>query len=139
MNAGDTCTLCYIGETGPRLGDRFCKHLRSVKKKADLPVAKIFSSPKHTTDDMMVYMSVVRTGFRNTVQRRSAEGPLIFKCQTLQPRGMNIDLSFIVVIVVLLYCIVFRLFQRALQYCDMAKFELFLKIIDAHLQSTAIH
>ena len=89
-----TCrTLCYIGETGRRLGDRFCEHLRSVKKKADLPVAKHFSSPRHTTDDMMVY--VVITGFRDTAQRRSAEGQKIFKCQTLQPRGMNIYFSFI--------------------------------------------
>ena len=78
---------------GRRLGDRFLKHLRSVKKKVDLSVAKHFSSLGHTTDDMIV--SVVRTGFRDTAQRRSAEGPLIFKCQTLQPRGMNIDFSFI--------------------------------------------
>ena len=82
-----TCTLCYIGETmtGRKLGDRFCEHLRSVKKKADLPVAKHFSSPRHTTD----YMMVVSTGLRDTAQRRSAEGRMIFKCQTLQPRGMN--------------------------------------------------
>ena len=46
-----------------------------VKKKADLPVAKHFSSPGHTTDDMMV--SVVSTGFRDTAQRRSAEGRMI--------------------------------------------------------------
>ena len=76
-----TCTLCYIGETGRRLGDRFCEHLRSVKKKADLPVPKHFSSPGQRTDDMMV--SVVRTGFKNTTERRSAEERLIFKCQTL--------------------------------------------------------
>ena len=52
------CTLSYVGETGRRLGDRFCEHLRSVSKKADLPVAKHFSSPGRTTDDMMV--AVVR-------------------------------------------------------------------------------
>ena len=46
---------------------------------------------QNTTDDMIV--SVVRTGFRNTTERSSAEGRLIFKCQTLQPRGMNIDFS----------------------------------------------
>ena len=54
------------------------------KKKADLPIA---------TDDMMV--SMVRTGFRDTLQPCSAQGRLIFKCQTLQPGGMNIDFSFI--------------------------------------------
>ena len=34
------CTLSYIGETGRRLRDRFCEHLRSVERKAGLPVAK---------------------------------------------------------------------------------------------------
>ena len=46
------CTLSYIGETGRRLGDRFCEHLRSVKSRADLSVARHVSSPGHTTDDM---------------------------------------------------------------------------------------
>ena len=87
------CTLSYVGETGRRLGDRFCEHLRSVSKKADLPVAKHFSSPGHTTDDMMV--AVVRAGLHNTRDRRRAEGRLIFKCKTLQPRGINIDFNFI--------------------------------------------
>ncbi|KAL9986840.1 hypothetical protein ACROYT_G001046 [Oculina patagonica] len=87
------CTMSYIGETGRRLGDRFCEHLRSVERKADLPVAKHFSSPGHTTDDMMV--SVVRSGLTNIRERRSAEGRLIFKCRTLQPRGINIDFAFI--------------------------------------------
>ncbi|KAL9953630.1 hypothetical protein ACROYT_G041077 [Oculina patagonica] len=87
------CTMSYIGETGRRLGDRFCEHLRSVERIADLPVAKHFSSPGHTTDDMMV--SVVRSGLTNIRERRSAEGRLIFKCRTLQPRGINIDFAFI--------------------------------------------
>ena len=75
------------------LGDRFCEHLRSVSKTADLPVAKHFSSPGHTTDDMMV--AVVRAGLHNNGDRRRAEGRLIFKCKTLQPRGRNIDFNFI--------------------------------------------
>ena len=87
------CTLSYVGETGRRLGDRFCEHLRSVSKKADLPVAKHFSSPGHTTDDMMV--AVVRAGLHNTRDRRRAEVRLVFKCKTLQPRGINIDFNFI--------------------------------------------
>ena len=87
------CTLSYVGETGRRLGDRFCEHLRSVSKKADLPVAKHFSSPGHTTDDIMV--AVVRASLHNTRHRRREEGRLIFKCKTLQPRGINIDFNFI--------------------------------------------
>ena len=87
------CTLSYIGETGRRLGDRFCEHLHSVTKKADLPVAKHFSSPGHTTGDMMV--SVVNDGFTNTKERRRAEGRLIFRCKNLNPSGMNIEFNFI--------------------------------------------
>ena len=44
-------------------------------------------------DDMMV--AVVRAGLHNTRDRRRAEGRLIFKCKTLQPRGINIDFNFI--------------------------------------------
>ena len=87
------CTLSYIGETGRRLGDRFCEHLRSVTKQADLPVAKHFSSPGHTTDNMMV--SVVNDRFKNTKERRRPEGRLIFRCKTLNPSGMNIEFNFI--------------------------------------------
>ena len=52
------CPLSYVGETGRRLGDRFCEHLRSVSKKAGLPVAKKFSSPGHTTDDTIITLIV---------------------------------------------------------------------------------
>ena len=44
-------------------------------------------------DDMMV--AVVRAGLHNTRDRRRAEGRLIFKYKTLQPRGRNIDFNFI--------------------------------------------
>ena len=87
-----TCTLSYIGETGPRLGDRYSGHLRSVTKQADLPVAKHFSSPGHTTDDMMV--SVVNDRFENTKERRRAGGRLFFTCITLNTSGMNIEFNF---------------------------------------------
>ena len=46
-----TCRLCnklYIGETGRRLGDRFCEHLRDVEKNdknASKPVARHFNLP----------------------------------------------------------------------------------------------
>ena len=40
-------------------------------------------------------VAVVRAGLHNTRDRRRAEGRLIFKCKTLQPRGINIDFNFI--------------------------------------------
>ena len=69
--------MSYVGETGRRLRDRFCEHLRSVSKKADLSVAKQFSSPGHTTDDLMV--TVVRASLHNSRDRRRVQGRLIFK------------------------------------------------------------
>ena len=40
-------------------------------------------------------VAVVRAGLHNTRDRRRAKGRLIFKCKTLQPRGINIDFNFI--------------------------------------------
>ena len=39
------CTLAYIGETGRRLGVRFCEHLRSVKRKRPCPWQNISALP----------------------------------------------------------------------------------------------
>ena len=50
------------------------RSFRSVSKKADLPVAKHFSFPGHTADDMMV--AVERAGLHDVRERRSAEGRL---------------------------------------------------------------
>ena len=55
------CHLCYTGETGRRLGDRFREHLRSVRGNMDLPVAKHFSSTGHDAADMLV--SIICAGF----------------------------------------------------------------------------
>ena len=87
------CTLSYIGESGCRLGNRFCEHLRSVTKQAGLPVAKHFSLPGHKTDDMLV--SVVNDRFKNTKERRRGEGRVSVRCKTLNPSGMNIEFNFI--------------------------------------------
>ena len=47
------------------------------------------------------------------LDRRRAEGPLIFKCKTLQPRGINIDFNFIWAWIIIHD--LSELFQRALQ------------------------
>ena len=49
------------------------------QRKLTWPVAKHFSSPGHTTDDMMV--AVVRAGLHNTRDRRRAEGHLIINAK----------------------------------------------------------
>ena len=72
------CHMCYIGETGRRLGDRFREHLWSVRGNTDLPAAKHFSSAGHDAADTLV--SVIRAGFAgNTLQLRRAEARLIFR------------------------------------------------------------
>ena len=62
-------------------------------KEADLSVAKHFCSSRHSAKDMMV--SLIRTRLRNTLERRRAEGRLIFAYWTLQPSGMNVDFNFV--------------------------------------------
>ena len=60
----------------------------------DLPVGKHFSSAGHDAADMVV--SVVCTGFAgNTLQRRRAEARLIFRHETMHPKGMNVDFAFV--------------------------------------------
>ena len=89
-----TCNKIYIGETGRRLGDRFRGHLRSTRQtNTDLPVGRHFASPRHACTDMLV--SVIRTGFRDTQDRRRFEARMIFKHKTLHPGGLNTDFAFL--------------------------------------------
>ncbi|XP_078362687.1 uncharacterized protein LOC144646860 [Oculina patagonica] len=87
------CAKCYIGETGRRLADRFREHLRSIAIQSDAPVAEHFNLPGHTTNDMLV--SVLRAGLTDTMERKRFEAKLIFRHQTLQPRELNEDFTFI--------------------------------------------
>ena len=51
------CNKLYIGETGRRLGDRFCEHLRDVEKNdkdASKPVARHFNLPNHSKIHMAI-------------------------------------------------------------------------------------
>ncbi|XP_020602587.1 uncharacterized protein LOC110041621 [Orbicella faveolata] len=89
-----TCNKVYIGETGRRLGDRFREHLRSTRQtNVDLPVGRHFASPEHASTDMLV--SVIRSGFRDTQDRRRFEAEMIFKRKTLHPGGLYTDFAFL--------------------------------------------
>ena len=88
------CGKVYIGETGRRLGDRFREHLRSTRlTDTDLPVGRHFASSGHSVEDMSV--SVIRSGFQSTLDRRRFEAKAIFQHRTLHPEGLNTDFSFI--------------------------------------------
>ena len=85
-----TCGKLYIGKTGRRLGDRFRGHLRSTwVTDTDLPVhvtlAAILASSDHSVEDMLV--SVIRSGFQRTPDRRRFEAKVIFQHRTLHPGG----------------------------------------------------
>ena len=77
-----TCTLCkkiYISETGRRLGDRFCEHLRDVErndKDASKPVARRFNHPNHSSQDMTICGLSLHQG--NTESRKNLEQKFIF-------------------------------------------------------------
>ena len=80
--------------TGRRLGDRFHEHLRSTRlTDTDLPVGRHFASSGHSVEDMSV--SVIRSGFQSTLDRRRFEAKAIFQHRTLYPEGLNTDFSFI--------------------------------------------
>ena len=92
-----SCTKCpsivYIGETGRRLADRFRKHRRDIiNGRNDLPVPAHFNQPNHTLEDMKV--AVLKAGLANQEYRKKQEMRLIFKYGTVDPRGLNQDLSF---------------------------------------------
>ena len=86
------CGKVYIGETGRRLGDRFREHLRSTRlTDTDLPVGRHFASSGHSVKDISV--SVIRSGFQSTLERRRFEAKAIFQHWTLHPEGLNTDFS----------------------------------------------
>ena len=45
--------------------------------------------------NLIKLVSVVRTGYCNTMERRWTKGRLIFVCRTLRPSDMNIDFNFV--------------------------------------------
>lgn len=86
------CNKIYIGETGRRLGDSLREHLRSTRQtNTDLLVGRHFESPSHACTDMLV--SVIRSGFRDTQDRRRFEARTIFKHNTLHPGRLNTDFA----------------------------------------------
>ena len=48
---------------------------------------------KHACTDMLV--SVIRSGFQDTQDRRRFEAKMIFKHKTLHPGGLNTDFTFL--------------------------------------------
>ena len=93
-----TCTLCnklYIGETGRRLGDRFCEHLRDVEKNdkdASKPFARHFNLPNHSKQHMATCGLSLHLG--TTESRKNLEQKFIFQIGTLNPHVINERFTF---------------------------------------------
>ena len=94
-----TCTLCkniYIVETGCRLGDHFCEHLRDVKindKDASKPVARHFNLLNHSQKHMALCGLSLHLG--NTESCKNIEQKFILQIGTLSPCGINKHFSFL--------------------------------------------
>ena len=105
-----SCRKCsmavYIGDTGRRLADRLSMDSKEtgihgfreycldvLHKKSDLPVAQHFISPGHSLGDVRV--AVLKSGLARKDVRQREEMRQIFKFQTLAPRGINRDFSFL--------------------------------------------
>ena len=93
-----TCTLCnklYIGETGRRLGHRFCKHLCDVEKNhknAFKPVACHFNLPNHSKQHMAICGLFLHQG--TTESRKNLKQKFVFQIGTLNAQHINKRFSF---------------------------------------------
>ena len=88
------CSVLYIGETGRRLRQRFSEHLRSIRNHSPgFPVAEHFNSPSHSLDDITV-CGLKQCSGGNT-SRKQQEMRLIFEVGSLRPSGLNINFSFL--------------------------------------------
>jgi hypothetical protein len=97
-----TCRKCnkqYIGETLRPFRDRLREHFYSVvnfdpKKSKNMPVARHFNSPNHSTADFQC--NIIEIVLKNpklpetTRFRKSREMFWIHKFRTVSPEGINV-------------------------------------------------
>jgi hypothetical protein len=98
------CGLQYVGETKRRIQDRLSEHLRDTEKyneyqevdnpnRRDTPVAKHFSLPNHSTDNISIqiieYIKMNKEWESTTQFRRTRELHWIHQLKTLDPWGIN--------------------------------------------------
>ena len=95
-----TCSLCkeiYIGQSGRRVADRFCEHLRDVEKKTQMRtnhklVVRHFNLPNHSHNNMTICRLCLHHG--NTKSPKNLGQKFIFQLGTLYPHGIRERLSF---------------------------------------------
>ena len=83
-----------LGESGRSLRSRFSEHLRSTcNNTPGCPVAQRFNSTGHRISDVQVKDMLLCNG--TNIQRKQREMRTIFHLGTIQPKGLNINFSFI--------------------------------------------
>ncbi|BFZ15785.1 hypothetical protein BsWGS_18824 [Bradybaena similaris] len=88
------CQKAYVGETGRRLADRFCEHLRDINNETAKPVSLHFNSPDHRgVDDLSV--TALQSCSSDQVTRQAVENRLIYSLGVLSPSGINVQHTFL--------------------------------------------
>ena len=86
----------YIKETGRWLHERFSEHFCIIRNQSPgFPVAEHFNLPEHSVDNTMV------CGFKECTGNNTC---LICKLGTIRPSGLNINFSFLCVLLTFFMC-----------------------------------
>ena len=83
--------VIYVGHTGDKLCDRFSKHRYDIKYRPPNSELATHFNEDHSDEDMVVM--ILESGIESKPERIRMEDKWICKLQTLQPSGMNADIS----------------------------------------------
>ena len=86
------CGMQYVGETKRSLKIRLLEHCGDAKHNRDKPVARHFTSARHSVDDILI-MAIDRPGSSDRFLRLALEAKWIKKLQTSSPHGINVKAS----------------------------------------------
>ena len=82
------CNIIYIGETGRRLADRICEHIRSIRNTfSGFPVTQHFNPPPYCSLNGFSVARIIHCSCTN-VCRLNIKKHIIFKLGTLSPLGL---------------------------------------------------
>ena len=90
-----TCKLCYVGQTGDQLSDRFSKHRYDCKRRPEnCELSDHFHKHQHDFEKELGVVILEQLPKNSTSQvRKHYEDRWICKLQTMQPNGINLDVG----------------------------------------------
>ena len=89
-----TCTkhqVTYIGHTGDKLSERFSRHRHDIKKRPENSELAAHFHQNHSDEDMKI--TILEAGFETKAERIRSEDKWICQLQTIQPFGINTEIS----------------------------------------------